>query len=255
MNIEELSKSQLILLMLLVNFVTSVATGVLTVSLLDQAPPVVSKTINQIVDHTIETVSAAAPVVAPASPAPSNQDLVTSALAAAATRTVAIYAASTGTSTPAIAVGTYLPDSRAVATAALASLPKEVLIGFSDGSYAAASLSHEGSGLAIYGFGDKTVLPTATKTELISAKDLELGETVLALDAAGNAETGIISRVDGETIHTTLDNTAAGPAAVDLSGNIIGIASGADAGDLISADTIFALLTSTSTATSTTAHS
>ena len=34
MNIEELSKSQLILLTILVNFVTSVATGILTVSLL-----------------------------------------------------------------------------------------------------------------------------------------------------------------------------------------------------------------------------
>ena len=33
MNIEELSKSQLILLTILVNFVTSVATGILTVSL------------------------------------------------------------------------------------------------------------------------------------------------------------------------------------------------------------------------------
>lgn len=255
MDIEELSKSQLILLMLLVNFVTSVATGVLTVSLLDQAPPVVSKTINQIVDHTIQTVSAASPVVAPASPAPSNQDLVTSALASAATRTVAIYAASTGTSTPAIAVGTYLPTSRAVATAALASLPKQALIGFSDGSYASASLAHEGSGLAIYGFGDKTTLPAVSSANLISAKDLKLGETVIALAADGSAETGIVSQVAGETIHTTLADTDAGPAALDLSGNIIGIASGATPGDLISADAIFALLTATSTATTTAAHS
>jgi len=39
MDFEGLSKSQLILLTILVNFVTSVATGILTVSLLDYAPP------------------------------------------------------------------------------------------------------------------------------------------------------------------------------------------------------------------------
>lgn len=255
MNLEELSKSQLILLTILVNFVTSVATGVLTVSLLDQAPPIVAQTVNEIVDHTIETVAAASPIIAPSAPAPSNQDLVTAALGAAATRVVAIYGAG-GTSTPVVAVGTYLPQSRAVATAALASLPQEALIGFADGSYAPASLAHAGGGLAIYGFADKATLPSAAKASFIAAKDLKLGQTVLAIVADGSAETGIIARVDKDKIHTTLAAAGAGPAAVDLSGNIIGIASGAGAGDLISASDILALLTASSTAaTSTTAHS
>src|SRR5438876_10984646 len=106
MNIEELSKSQLILLTILVNFVTSVATGILTVSLLDHAPAFVTQTVNRVVEHTIETVAAAAPaaiIQAPA-PAPSNQDLVTAAIGADAARAVAIYAAETGTSTPALAI-------------------------------------------------------------------------------------------------------------------------------------------------------
>lgn len=256
MNIEELSKSQLILLTILVNFVTSVATGVLTVSLLDQAPPVVSRTVNQIVDHTIETVAAAAPIVAPAAaPAPSTQELVTAALASAAVHSVAIYGAKAGTSSPAIAIGTYLPASRAVATAALDALPREALVGFSDGTYAPASISHEGGGLAIYGFGDKAKIPTGSTPSLIQAKNLKLGQTVLALAADASAETGIVSRVAGGTIHTTLANTSAGPASVDLAGNIIGIASGAAPGDLISADAIFALLSATTTATSTAVHS
>ena len=123
MNIEELSKSQLILLTILVNFVTAVATGILTVSLLDNSPAIVTQTVNRVVERTIETVAAAAPAAIIQAPAPSNQELVTAAIGAAASRTVAIYAADTGTSTPAISVGTYLSKAPAGVTVAQEGLP------------------------------------------------------------------------------------------------------------------------------------
>lgn len=56
MDIEHLTKHQIVLLTLLVSFVTSIATGIVTVSLMDQAPPSVTRTINQIVEHTVEKV-------------------------------------------------------------------------------------------------------------------------------------------------------------------------------------------------------
>ncbi|MHB8660712.1 MAG: hypothetical protein ACYC75_02100 [Minisyncoccota bacterium] len=254
MNIEELSKSQLILLTILVNFVTSVATGILTVSLLDHAPAFVTQTVNRVVEHTIETVAAAAPVVAvqPPAPAPSNQDLVTAAIGADATRVVAIYAADTGTSTLAVSIGTYLPKSRAVTTAAQDVLPKEALIAFPDGSFSPASLAHENKGIAIYGFSDTATLPKVTPPLLVSASDLKLGETVLALSTDGSASTGIVARVGDKGVYTTLPDTGVGSAAVDLSGNLIGIAGGITPGLFIPADVITELLSATTTtATST----
>lgn len=56
MDLEHLTKHQIVLLTLLVSFVTSIATGIVTVSLVNQAPPSVVRTINQIVEHTVERV-------------------------------------------------------------------------------------------------------------------------------------------------------------------------------------------------------
>jgi hypothetical protein len=246
MNIEEMSKSQLILLTILVNFVTSVATGILTVSLLDHAP-IVTQTVNRVVDHTIETIAQAAPAAIVQAPAPSNQDLVTAAIGADATRAVAIYVAATGTTTPSVSVGTYLPKAHAIATATQAALPPQALIVFPGGFSAPASIAHQGGGITIYGFADSTGLPKATALTLIAGGDLKLGETALAIGADGSASTGIVARVGSDGIHTTLPDIGAGSAAVDLSGNLIGIGVGGTAGLLIPADSITALLTATST--------
>jgi S1-C subfamily serine protease len=57
MDIEKLTKAQTVLLTLLVSFVTSIATGIVTVTLMDQAPPAITQTIQRVVTKTIETVS------------------------------------------------------------------------------------------------------------------------------------------------------------------------------------------------------
>src|SRR6185295_199578 len=56
MDLEKLTKHQIVLLALLVSLVTSIVTGIVSVSLMDQAPASVTRTINQIVEHTVEKV-------------------------------------------------------------------------------------------------------------------------------------------------------------------------------------------------------
>jgi hypothetical protein len=253
MDIEELSKSQLLLLMLLVNFVTSIATGILTVSLLDQAPANVTQTVNRIVDHTIQTIATSTPLAGIVAPPvtitktiiQNSNDQLPGAVSATVARSVTLYD-SAGTSTPALAVGTYLPKARAVVVATQTALPNNVLVVFSDSSSAAASVSHTGASITIYGFGDKATLPNAPSPTIVPRGSLKAGETVIALTGDGSAVTGIISKIDDVGIHTNLPLTPAGNSAVDLSGNIVGISSGV-AGLYYPADKITTLLTATST--------
>ncbi|HEY0010446.1 MAG TPA: hypothetical protein VGB97_00860 [Candidatus Paceibacterota bacterium] len=244
MDIEDLSKAQLLLLMLLVNFVVSVATAILTVSLLDEAPLSVTQTVDRIVDHTVETISTPIQVattgVTPTPAAPSGEQLLTGAVIAAVNRTVLIHKGAT--TTPAILYGTYLPQQRAVATASgVAMLPREVTIVFASGQSAEASLSKSGNGIAVYGFSDTAALPGAPAAAFVPAAELKAGQTAIAITKDSAALTGIVSKVDAAGVRTSLSGIPAGGAAVNLSGGIIGI-QGASESLFIPTDTVMNLL-------------
>ena len=56
MDLKELNKSQLILLAILLSFVISIATGITTVTLMQQAPSSVTVPINRIIKQTVEKI-------------------------------------------------------------------------------------------------------------------------------------------------------------------------------------------------------
>ncbi len=82
---EDLNKTQIILLTLLVSFVTSIATGIVTVSLFDNAPPSVTQTINKVVERTVEKVipgEVKSPVIVTKEVPVNNEDLIVAAVQA-----------------------------------------------------------------------------------------------------------------------------------------------------------------------------
>jgi hypothetical protein len=246
MNIEDLNKTQLLLLTILVNFITAIATAVMTVSLLDQAPPTVTQTVNRIVERTVETASQTPLPTIPGIQAPAketivirDEDLLSAAIRADAGRRVLIHKGAT--TTPVIAVGTFLPDKRAVVTATMTGLPKEATIVFADGSSAEASLSRPGASLTVYGFSDTAKLPAATIPDLIMPAVLNQGQTLVALTREGAAVSGIISLVSAEGIRANVTGVPPGAAAVNISGDIIGIATSVP-GVFAPADRILTLL-------------
>ena len=96
MDIEKLTKSQIVLLTLLISFVTSIATGIVTVSLMQQAPPTVAETVNRIIEHTIEAAtstprSQTATVVQQQTVVVNEADLVAQAVKAISPSIVRIY--------------------------------------------------------------------------------------------------------------------------------------------------------------------
>ena len=78
MDIKDLNKSQLILLAVLLSFITSIATGITTVTLMQQAPVAYTAPINRIIKQTVENI---VPNSTPQTVVVKEEDLVVDAIA------------------------------------------------------------------------------------------------------------------------------------------------------------------------------
>ena len=87
---EDLSKQQLVLLAVLISFVTSLATGIVTVSLMDQAPNGVTRTITQVIQQTVASALPASGATSTASVSIAVSDQVADATAAVTTSIVGL---------------------------------------------------------------------------------------------------------------------------------------------------------------------
>jgi hypothetical protein len=195
MDLEELTGTQIILLALLVSFVTSIATGIVTVSLLAQAPPAVTQTVNHIVERTIETVvpkeTGGSTITKETTVVVKEEDLVTNSIAAALANTARVYAgASTSTAVVALAVpvaqNMFATDETAVDDTDHVLQLGNVIAVFS------VSKRIPEIGIALL-TPTSTSTPAATPFKIGDTDSVKLGSTVIALVSVANERVAISS--------------------------------------------------------------
>ena len=225
MNLEQLTKTQIILLTLLVSFVTSIATGIVTVTLIDQAPPAVTQTINRVVERTVEQVTSATDgqtagagdtVTKEVQVILKESYLVTDAVAIVDESVVRLYTRVqdiNGTTVRGQFLGLGLVVSRdglVVTDATLVSPGNEYFVETKGGALFTASLKNESEKrpTAILALSSKDGGNVAlSPISFANVAALKLGETVVTLSGKDRTKvaTGIVSDIVSE--HLNGDNT------------------------------------------------
>lgn len=226
MDMEKLSKSQIILLTLLVSFVTSIATGIVTVSLMDQAPPSIAQTVNRVVERTVERVvpsgqSASAAVTTEKTVVVKESDLIVKAVESVTPSVVRLFTASKdaeGKDTEVfLGLGVVVSKDGTIATdAAVLPASGSVIVALQGGTKVPGTFisSDAASGLALLQGATSTAEgDIAWKSASFSASEPVLGETVISI--SGRTATRLADGI--VTVLSPQNPEASGPSIVEVS--------------------------------------
>lgn len=233
MDVQELNKSQLILLAILLSFITSIATGIVTVTLMQQAPASVTTPIDRIVRQTVEKIvpgesSAGQTVVI------KEEDLVVAAVAKNQTAIFSITKNGTDPTTGQygeISAGrgfAVTENGIIVADATLAPDNETYFVTNASGKFKASFISTDnGKGISFLKIGDsvdgksKVTFTVPTPGDLTKMK---AGQKVLVI--GGTISSFIYDGSPSLTMSVTKQN--AGGLIADLDGNVLGISLSGD---------------------------
>lgn len=243
MDLEHLTKHQIVLLTLLVSFVTSIATGIVTVSLVNQAPPGVTRTINQIVEHTVEKVVPATQSAAVAASSEvqtvtertvvvKDDDLAAQSIAKMQKSLVRIVAKGSdllvSRGVMVSSAGVALADRAAI----LDSGARQFEAILSDGSRKSAVVrpAAKGQALAIVDIAvGTTTIPPAPFADIAK---VQLGQSVIRIGGGGadTVGTGVVATLPNthsQLIEASVSSATAGSVLMTLFGEVVGITTGA----------------------------
>lgn len=233
MNLEQLTKHQIVLLTLLVSFVTSIATGIVTVSLMGQAPAGVTRVVNQIVEHTVEKVvpsnQGAAVVTTEKTVVVKDDDLAAQSIAAVqkAIVRVGVVGENAVLARGVIvgASGTVLTDRQALAGAQ--KQPLEVVL--AGGEHVAATLRKDETNASVAVLDlTGSPMPALSAAPLADPLKLALGQSVIRIggggaDTVGSGVVAVLPEASSSLIQTNVSASTPGSLLMTLFGEVIGI--------------------------------
>ncbi|MEK7182288.1 MAG: trypsin-like peptidase domain-containing protein [Patescibacteria group bacterium] len=223
MKLEELTKQQIILLTLLVSFVTSIATGIVTVTLLGQTPPGTTQTVNRILERTVEKIvpdkQGASVVTSEKTVVVKEEDLITKSIENGSKSIVRIYEKLDTSSKEEnnklgnfVGIGVVVSkDGRIISDGSFFDKQKNYVISTYDNrTFAIENKSNDGSNIFI---GDITNAKDKENyifnpVSFSDSKNLKLGQTVIAIggEDRDSVTEGIVSSILRENI-TVKENT------------------------------------------------
>lgn len=264
MDLEHLNKTQIILLTLLISFVTSIATGIVTVSLMNQAPPEVAATINHIIEKTVEKVSdsqAAAPVTTIKTIVVKNDDLTAQSIAKVRQSVIRIVAKDA----PELLVARGIViDQKGVAISDRSSLDPALSYmailpsGMSVPATVRAAASS--TSIAILDLELGTSTPKLGTATFGDPSQLQLGQSVVRIGGKGEdtVSVGVVSSLPqsggtADMIEASVISTTPGSLLMDIFGNVVGMTTGPSmlqGSDFYSAPSLFKTAAASSDASS-----
>lgn len=244
MKLEDLTKQQIVLLTLLISFVTSIATGITTVALVEQAPPAVSQTINRVIQKTIESVVPGQN--GPQTVIVKEEDLVVDAIDRNAASLVAIKEDVSGGAGILLGTGFLVSKNGMVITDNRIAIEKgNYTIVLNGVSYPAEFLSNDPRGFSILralpfkdpitgafksfdfsSFGNSDALKvglTVVAPSTLDGESLNVAKGIISRLTAEPATDNALAKVTGITLTMSLGRANSGSPLLNTDGEVIGL--------------------------------
>lgn len=198
----------MILLTMLTSFVVSVGTGVITVAMLEEAPPTLTQTVNRVVERTIERVvtGSSTPEVSTVKPVTTitkevtiyakEDDFIVAAVEKNQPRIALIFAATQATGTPPLATGfvvsrdgVIVADQKSISVESVVQASYRITIG--GRSYVAVPMKHEAIGktpLSLLKISDTIPADIFDAVTFGRQADAKIAQTIIALGGTDGVE-------------------------------------------------------------------